>query len=66
MCVCFVFRVSLLIHRSHAAVVARGWGKPCICGCADLEIHTDSKTLIVRPPTGSDEERIIIKEGLWY
>ena len=21
---------------SHAAVVARGWGKPCICGSAEL------------------------------
>ena len=23
---------------SHAAVVARGWGKPCVVGCADLHI----------------------------
>jgi pyruvate,orthophosphate dikinase len=23
---------------SHAAVVARGWGKPCVVGCADLQI----------------------------
>ena len=23
---------------SHAAVVARGWGKTCICGCTDLQI----------------------------
>lgn len=22
---------------SHAAVVARGWGKPCITGCADMQ-----------------------------
>jgi phosphoenolpyruvate synthase/pyruvate phosphate dikinase len=23
---------------SHAAVVARGWGKPCVCGCEALTI----------------------------
>ena len=23
---------------SHAAVVARGWGKPCVCGCEALQI----------------------------
>jgi len=24
---------------SHAAVVARGWGKPCVCGCAELSVQ---------------------------
>lgn len=24
---------------SHAAVVARGWGKPCICGCTALSVN---------------------------
>jgi hypothetical protein len=24
---------------SHAAVVARGWGKPCVCGCEALEVR---------------------------
>eukprot|EP00198_Chlamydomonas_reinhardtii_P003602 XP_001692938.1 pyruvate phosphate dikinase [Chlamydomonas reinhardtii] len=28
---------------SHAAVVARGWGKPCITGCADLQVDEHSK-----------------------
>ena len=23
---------------SHAAVVARGWGKPCITGVADMQV----------------------------
>lgn len=23
---------------SHAAVVARGWGKPCICGCSSISV----------------------------
>lgn len=30
---------------SHAAVVARGWGKPCICGCGDLEIDEEAQTV---------------------
>jgi pyruvate,orthophosphate dikinase len=25
---------------SHAAVVARGWGKPCVAGCEDVKIDT--------------------------
>ena len=29
---------------SHAALVARGWGKCCIVGCGDIEIHHESKT----------------------
>ena len=29
---------------SHAAVVARGMGKPCIVGCRDLQIQNNSKS----------------------
>ncbi len=28
---------------SHAAVVARGWGKPCVAGCDDIMINYDEK-----------------------
>ena len=28
---------------SHAAVVARGWGKPCICGCEALHVDYVNK-----------------------
>jgi pyruvate,orthophosphate dikinase len=28
---------------SHAAVVARGWGKPCVCGCEALSIDANLK-----------------------
>ncbi len=29
---------------SHAAVVARGWGKPCVAGCADLHVdYTENR-----------------------
>ncbi len=30
---------------SHAAVVARGMGKPCVCGCEALQIDYDKKEL---------------------
>jgi len=29
---------------SHAAVVARGWGKPCVAGCQDIIINYDHKS----------------------
>lgn len=43
---------------SHAALVARGWGKCCIVGCGDIEIHSDSKTF-------HSKNGVIIKEGDW-
>ncbi|MFZ4057799.1 MAG: pyruvate, phosphate dikinase [Ferruginibacter sp.] len=43
---------------SHAALVARGWGKCCIVGCADIEIHSETKTLKANDGT-------FIKEGDW-
>ena len=30
---------------SHAALVARGWGKSCIVGCSDININYDDKTI---------------------
>ncbi len=30
---------------SHAAVVARGMGKPCVAGCAELTIDLDARTI---------------------
>src|SRR5437588_1445579 len=30
---------------SHAAVVARGMGKPCVAGCEDLDIDTGTRTV---------------------
>jgi pyruvate,orthophosphate dikinase len=42
---------------SHAAVVARGMGKPCICGCESLRIDLRAKQFTV-------EDRVI-KEGDW-
>ncbi len=33
---------------SHAAVIARGMGKPCVCGCEALKIDAASKTVKVK------------------
>lgn len=33
---------------SHAAVVARGMGKPCVAGCSDLTISARDKTMTVK------------------
>ena len=43
---------------SHAALVARGWGKCCIVGCGDIEIHSETKTFKAKDGT-------VIKEGDW-
>jgi len=32
---------------SHAAVVARGWGKSCVVGCSELDIDSNEKTMTV-------------------
>jgi pyruvate,orthophosphate dikinase len=32
---------------SHAAVVARGWGKPCVCGAGDIQIDEKKQTITV-------------------
>ena len=40
---------------SHAALVARGWGKCCIVGCSSLQINTDKKNLTVNG--------LVLKEG---
>ncbi|MBI5101630.1 MAG: pyruvate, phosphate dikinase [Nitrospirae bacterium] len=42
---------------SHAALVARGWGKCCIVGCSDLVINVSAKTLSVKGRT--------LREGDW-
>jgi pyruvate, orthophosphate dikinase len=42
---------------SHAALVARGWGKCCVVGCGALEISAENKVMHVGETT--------IKEGDW-
>lgn len=42
---------------SHAAVVARGWGKPCVAGCDDIVINYESQSF-----TNGD---VTVKAGDW-
>ena len=42
---------------SHAALVARGWGKCCIVGCGALQIDAGAKKVVVDGKT--------VKEGDW-
>ncbi|MDR6884828.1 pyruvate, phosphate dikinase [Bacillus sp. 3255] len=42
---------------SHAAVVARGMGKPCVCGCEEIRIVPDEKRMIAGSET--------VEEGDW-
>ena len=42
---------------SHAALVARGWGKCCVVGCAEIEVE-DKKSF--KTKSGA-----VIKEGEW-
>lgn len=55
----FFASVGILTSRggktSHAAVVARGMGKPCIVGCSEMKINVDAKQAVV--------DGIIIHEG---
>src|SRR5205814_222983 len=36
---------------SHAAVVARGWGKPCVVGCEAVKINEANQTITVAGQT---------------
>lgn len=40
---------------SHAAVVARGMGKPCVVGCAALQINMEARVF--------DVDGLVVKEG---
>ena len=53
---------------SHAAVVARGWGKCCIVGCESLRVDYDSKQFHVGDKTVNQEDFITLdgNEGLVY
>ena len=42
---------------SHAAVVARGWGKPCVAGCDDIVVNYDRGSFT--------NGEVTVKEGDW-
>ncbi|KAJ6323514.1 hypothetical protein OIU76_010924 [Salix suchowensis] len=42
---------------SHAAVVARGWGKCCVSGCSDIHVNDAEKVVVIGDA--------VISEGEW-
>ncbi|PEN13707.1 pyruvate, phosphate dikinase [Longibacter salinarum] len=42
---------------SHAAVVARGWGTPCVAGCDDIVVNAQRKTFT--------NGEVTVQEGDW-
>ncbi len=42
---------------SHAAVVARGMGKPCVSGASAIHVHEKNRTMTV--------DKLVVKEGDW-
>lgn len=42
---------------SHAAVVARGWGKPCVAGCGDIVINATTRSFT--------NGKVTVREGDW-
>ncbi|MDD5712559.1 MAG: pyruvate, phosphate dikinase [Smithellaceae bacterium] len=49
---------------SHAAVVARGMGKPCVCGCENIKIDTEKRLMTIGEVTVKEGETITIEGGL--
>lgn len=45
---------------SHAAVVARGWGKPCVAGCGDVVIDYSAKSFRANGVTVSEGDWVSI------
>ncbi|XP_047319353.1 pyruvate, phosphate dikinase, chloroplastic-like [Impatiens glandulifera] len=43
---------------SHAAVVARGWGKCCVAGCFDIRVNDVDKVLVIGKTTMHEGEWI--------
>ncbi len=42
---------------SHAAVVTRGMGKPCVAGCGEAEVNEKARTITIG--------KLVIKDGDW-
>ncbi|WP_225829915.1 pyruvate, phosphate dikinase [Streptomyces sp. NK08204] len=48
---------------SHAAVVARGMGKVCVCGAQDITVSTQARRFTTRDGTVVDEGTVISVDG---
>jgi pyruvate,orthophosphate dikinase len=48
---------------SHAAVVARGMGKTCVCGAEELEVDTKSRRMTTKEGTVIEEGDVVSIDG---
>jgi phosphohistidine swiveling domain-containing protein len=66
---CFVVFSSrltpVLVSNSHAAVVARGMGKPCVAGCSALAVSYPQQTVTITQydDDGRPTETVTLKKG---
>ena len=66
---CFVVFSSrltpVLVSNSHAAVVARGMGKPCVAGCSALAVSYGEQTVTITQyeEDGRAHEQVTLKKG---
>jgi phosphoenolpyruvate synthase/pyruvate phosphate dikinase len=66
---CFVVFSSrmtpVLVSNSHAAVVARGMGKPCVAGCSALAVSYQEQTVTITQydDDGRPGETVTLKKG---
>ena len=53
---------------SHAALVARGWGKCCVVGCGDLDINYGKRTVKIGGDALKEGDRVTLNgtKGLIY
>ncbi len=51
---------------SHAALVARGWGKCCIVGCSSLDINVHAKTMTVNGRTFREGDTLTLNGTRGY
>lgn len=49
---------------SHAAVVTRGMGTPCVCGCESLSIHDELRSMTIGGLTFQEGEEISLDASL--
>ena len=54
-------------YTSHASVVARGWGKPCVCGCSSLEVDAENELLHVTTTdqTTGEAKKVTLDSSSW-
>jgi pyruvate,orthophosphate dikinase len=53
----------VLVSNSHAAVVARGMGKPAVVGCSEIEISQDKSHFVTKTGESVEKGEVITIDG---